>query len=107
MQGPFKFFVNTPAHFLPDPTPVATALPTALQGYQSMGVQASMSPAFMSVGIGGTPVSAVHGQAPGRSGRSQRLRGLWDVPRGAEHGEPGCAHGLRPADLGRRRVLRT
>lgn len=47
MNGPFKFFVQTPAHFLPDPnSPVST------QGvYQSMGVQASLSPAaFTSMG---------------------------------------------------------
>ncbi|CAJ1352182.1 unnamed protein product, partial [Effrenium voratum] len=42
MNGPFKFFVQTPAHFLPDPSPAGV--------YQSMGVQASVSPDFASAG---------------------------------------------------------
>lgn len=41
MNGPFKFFVNTPAHFLPDP-----ATPAAQPSFQSMGCQA-MSPMSM------------------------------------------------------------
>ena len=40
MNGPFKFFVNTPAHFLPDPkTPAAqpSALDLGLESEQKMG----------------------------------------------------------------------
>lgn len=49
MNTPFKFFVHTPAHFLPDP-----ATPVAQPAFQSMGCQAAMSPLSMV----GTPIPA-------------------------------------------------
>lgn len=83
MNGPFKFFVHTPAHFLPDP-----ATPVAQPGFQSMGCQAAMSPVFTSmvgspvapggtpVGPSGTPVSTVPANAFGVPAASPVNAGL-------------------------------